>query len=446
MLSLKMKNKIVKVCLTFMFLMSSNLRLCAQEAYASLSENNTVLSFYFDDQKNSRNGMDIGPFSYGDERWGGHESEIVTVSFDDSFSKCSNITSTAYWFMRCNNLIKITGIDNLDTSNVTDMSYMFYECLNLDSLDLSTFNTSNVTMMSVMFYKCRSLSFLDVSKFDTSNVLLFDLMFSGCESLTSIDVSGFDTSKATKMQGMFNSCISLITIDVSNFDTSNVTDMSCMFGPCFSLSSLDISNFDTSNVTNLYAMFYKCYKLTSLDLSNFNTEMVEDMSELFHGCTSLTSLDISSFDTKNVKNMNFMFSDCSSIETIDLSNFNSGNVTEMVYMFQNCSVLKTIYAQEGWNTSHVNYGYSMFMGCENLVGGNGTRFNPLHDDYSYAWIDGVADRPGYFTDKSASSIRDVRVLSDANSDGEWYTLDGLHVEGKRVKGLFIKNRQKVLVK
>ena len=34
------------------------------EPYAVLSDSNTVLTFYYDDQKTARGGMDIGPF-YG---------------------------------------------------------------------------------------------------------------------------------------------------------------------------------------------------------------------------------------------------------------------------------------------------------------------------------------------------------------------------------------------
>ena len=32
------------------------------EPYAALSNNNTVLTFYYDDQKDARGGMDVGPF------------------------------------------------------------------------------------------------------------------------------------------------------------------------------------------------------------------------------------------------------------------------------------------------------------------------------------------------------------------------------------------------
>jgi hypothetical protein len=51
--------------------------------YAVLSDNNTVLTFYYDDQKAARNGMDIGPFSSEAERgWGSVVSSVSKVVFN----------------------------------------------------------------------------------------------------------------------------------------------------------------------------------------------------------------------------------------------------------------------------------------------------------------------------------------------------------------------------
>ena len=42
----------------------------------------------------------------------------------------------------------------------------------------------------------------------------------------------------------------------------------------------------------------------------------------------------------------------------------------------------------------------MFEGCERLVGGRGTTYDPDHIDVEYAHIDGGPDNPGYLTDKN----------------------------------------------
>ena len=68
----------------------------AQEPYAVLSQDNTVLTFYYDNQKEARNGMDVvGPFkkSYNAKRermgvdsgWDDQREMITTVVFDASF-------------------------------------------------------------------------------------------------------------------------------------------------------------------------------------------------------------------------------------------------------------------------------------------------------------------------------------------------------------------------
>ena len=56
-----------------------------KEPYAVLSEDNTVLTFYYDDQKIARNGMDVGPFrGYNDDypSWYGQRENITNVVFD----------------------------------------------------------------------------------------------------------------------------------------------------------------------------------------------------------------------------------------------------------------------------------------------------------------------------------------------------------------------------
>ena len=85
----------------------------AQEPYAVLSNDNTTLTFYYDNNKASKGGMDVGPITC---RWNNdnHEYEvssgwydqhwfIKTVVFDKSFADCTSITSTAYWFLDVRN-------------------------------------------------------------------------------------------------------------------------------------------------------------------------------------------------------------------------------------------------------------------------------------------------------------------------------------------------------
>ena len=313
------------------------------EPYAVLSDNNTVLTFYYDDQKTARGGMDINNSYIDDEGSSAYGTATMAV-FDASFANYLP-TSTAYWFQRCTLLTEIRDLSNLNTAKVIDMGYMFHGCSALTALDLGSFNTENVTNMRNMFSYCSSLTSLDLSHFNTANVKLMYNMFFYCSGLTSLDVSGFNTANVTGMIGMFDGCSSL--------------------------TSLDVSGFNTANVESMNAMFEGCSGLTTLNVTNFNTAKVTEMDSMFGGCSSLTSLDVSGFNTANVERMNGMFFGCSS--------------------------LQTVYVGDGWSTTNVTESTNVFTSCTSLIGGAGTKYDENHTDYTYAHIDGGTENPGYFT-------------------------------------------------
>ena len=387
--------------------------------YAVLSDSNTKLTFYYDENKDARGGMDVGTFSDWEKvEWYGQRENIITVVFDESFAYCDYITSTRYWFYRCKNLTEIEGMKNLPTANVTDMFWMFSYCESLTSLDLSNFNTYNVTHMNDMFSNCLSLKNLDLHNFNTSNIV--------------------------NMSGMFFNCKSLTNLNLSNFNTANVTDMSYMFKFCSSLESVDVSSFNTSNVKLIHSMFEGCQSLINLDLSNFNTANATGMSYMFQFCSSLKSLDLSNFNTDKVEYMNNMFQLCNSLTSINLSSFNTANVTSMKLMFDKCSSLSTIYASDKWSTTKVSSGDKMFDGCINLVGGAGTVFDSSHNDYTYAHIDGGTSNPGYFTDTNASGIS-MFELNNVEREKATLSISGQHLVSPR-KGINIIGGKKVIVK
>ena len=334
--------------LAALILLLSPLTMLAQEAYAVYTESNKTLTFYYDNQKSSRQGTkyDI-PWTGDYPGWtsSSGNSTITTVNFDPSFDNYHGLTSAYHMFIM-HELTSINNLERLHTENVTDMRYMFFNCSKLESLDVSDFNTVKVTNMNSMF--------------------------GGCSSLESIDVSGFNTE--------------------------NVTDMGYMFSSCSNLKSLDVSNFNTENVTNMSNMFFGCSGLTSLDMSGFNTENVTDMGYMFYTCSSLTSLDVSNFNTEKVTNMQYMFSFCSSLTNLDVSNFNTENVKNMSNMFGQCSSLTTIICDNNWyRSSGLNSAY-MFSGCTSLKGNNGTAYDDSHINATYARPD-VAGSSGYFTEK-----------------------------------------------
>ena len=222
-----------------------------------------TLTFYYDNQKEAKGGMDVGLFESSSERgWNSNADSITVVVFDDSFANCTTLTSTALWFSGCRNLKTIVGIENLKTDHVTTMFAMFDCCNSLTSLDVSKFNTENVTRMNDMFSDCRSL--------------------------TSLDVTNFNTAKVTDMCGMFINCSSLTSLDVSNFKTDSVTNMSFMFIECSGLTSLDLSNFNTAKVTDMSKMFAHCSGLTTIYVGEeWSTASVTDGTDMFKGCSAI---------------------------------------------------------------------------------------------------------------------------------------------------------------
>ena len=234
------------------------------EPYAVLSDNNTVLTFYYDENKTSRGGMSVGPFAYETERgWNSNAADITSLVFDESFAEY-HPTSTAMWFQSCSNLKSITNIQYLKTDSVTTMEGMFSGCSSLTNIDLSNFNTDKVTSMFAMF--------------------------SGCSSLMSLDLSKFNTTNVTETGAMFSSCSSLTSLDLSNFNTSNMTNVSSMFAYSTSLKTLDLSGFRFNSVTflNIRFMFRECIALQTIYVDeNWTLPSSINGSSMFEGCTSL---------------------------------------------------------------------------------------------------------------------------------------------------------------
>ena len=282
------------------------------EPYAVL-KGDTLLTFYYDDQKSVRNGISF--YDGTDVNWPSSITSVTQAFFDSSFANFSP-TSTAHWFNGFSSLTTISGLEYLNTENVTTMESMFENCRSLTGLDMSNFKTDNVANMRLMFYNCTNLNSLDLSSFVTTNV--------------------------TDMQSMFANCgSSPITIEGLNFNTERVTNFTCMFQE-------------------------------------------------------------------------------SAVKTLDLSTFTINSRSDISQMFFGCDFLKTIYVGDGWGRPQE--GSYIFAYCNELIGGKGTAFSSIaqnyqenSNDYIYAHIDGGSSDPGYLTDKNASYNEAYGVLVSENN-------------------------------
>ena len=219
--------------------------------------------------------------------WNTNPKNISKVVFEASFANARPTTCYA-WFKNFSELMKIEGIENLNTENVTSMAYMFSSCNKLAELDVTHFNTANVKNMEYMFECCKGLSSLDVTNFNTANVTNMLAMF-GRTSLTSLDVTHFNTANVKDMTSMFYACRGLTSLDVTNFNTANVTSMRDMFCNCDKLTSLDVTNFNTAKVTDMGYMFCRCHNLKEIYVSDkFVTDAVTNSYQMFAYCESLS--------------------------------------------------------------------------------------------------------------------------------------------------------------
>lgn len=176
------------------------------EPYAVLSNEGLVVTFYYDNQKDNRGGIDLNSSWTPNSPY----ETATTAVIDDSFASYSP-TSTAYWFCGCRNITSISGIENINTENVTSMLGMFQGCSHLTEINVSGFNTSSVGEMGSMFEACSDLTTLDLSSFNTANVTGMSYMFANSMSLRTIYVSSsWSITSVTNSADMFSECYSLV--------------------------------------------------------------------------------------------------------------------------------------------------------------------------------------------------------------------------------------------
>ena len=402
----------------------------AQVAYAVGSEDKTTLTFYYDNDSESRAGK-VYAFPQGKYDKPNWNSNFTTVVFDNSF-KDARPTSCYYWFGEFKNLTRIEGLENLNTSEVTDMGYMFYYCTELTEIDLSGFNTEKVTDMGEMFMGCHNLTNLELSGFNTENVTSLYGMFWECYKIKTLDLSSFNTLKINSTNYMFSRCSNLRTIfvDQEKWVLHNVEalvsgyDPEGMFRGCFNLFGEKGMGYDNEKTTAKFAHIdngpsnpgyftakgntpfkpkdeaygivedgvltlrfgdevpEKACVITNCDgalknpFGDFNKVVFDKsfasikptcLSLWFSECSNLSTIEgLENLNTSAVTDMSSMFNKCSKLTKLDLSNFDTHNVTDISSMFRECSSLTTI-DLSSFDTQNVTKMGQLFYNCSSLT-------------------------------------------------------------------------------
>ena len=428
--------------------------------YAVLSEDKKTLTFYFDKEKDSKEGTKYD-LNDGETTpaWSSEAENITKVIFDESF-KDARPTSCWSWFGNMKNLTEIVGMkEYLNTSEVTNMVEMFSGCKKLTSIDLSGFNTAQVTDMNAMFQGCNNLTTIKVSnEWTTSNVSDGANMFVGCSALVGGNGTTYDANHVDKTYAIIdgkNGNPGYLTIEGTPFVvlSDDGTILTFKYGEkpdgAYSLSSVGWKQ--NTNITKVvfdetfqYARPTQCSEWFN-GLSNLseivgmkeylNTEKVTTMNWMFRDCKKITALDLSGFKTDIVTKMGAMFYNCENLTVLDLRGFNTEKVTDVGHMFAGCKKLTTVLIGDNWKTDAVTTQGYMFSRCSSLIGNDGTKVGEdvgkkcahadaggylTKDDYKifYKWAD---DKTGaYQTQYTPSTFSGESVVNINNpSDREY---------------------------
>jgi surface protein len=391
-------------------------------SYVCYTPENTMLTFYCDDQRDSREGTIIYDLNEGiiPPGWVNDNTyqQVTQAVFDPSFAD-ARPTTTCAWFDGMNSLQSITGLNYLNTSEVTTMIRMFGNCSELTSIDVSNFNTDKVEYMAGMFNSCTKITSLDLYSFNTSNVTNMLEMFNGCSSLQTINVSdGWSTAALSEDYLMFMDCSSLVGGEGTAYDANHVTA---------SYAHIDGGADNPGYLTDPYARkayvvftaedetltFYydhlrgtRSGTIYNLNTGRNNPDWYDDQTcmqvkyavidpsfadarptttyswfldmELLESITGLEYLN-----TSDVTNMEYMFSACNELTSLDLSHFNTEEVTFMGGMFIHCNKIKSLDLRS-FNTAKVRGMRNLFALChalKTIYVGDGWSTASVSDDF-----------------------------------------------------------------
>ena len=121
-------------------------------------------------------------------------------------------------------------------------------------------------------------------------------------------------------------------------------------------------------------------------------------------------------------------------------------------MFNHCYELRWIYVDEDWDISRLDdqepeeeirqWNHGMFLNCNKLIGGLGTRYENSHCNSAFAHIDGGADCPGYFCTEQ-QMVDGINSPITTINRHKSYSLDGRPVHSAWLKrGVLIQDGRK----
>ena len=236
-----------------------------KEVYTEFAEASGTLTYYYDNQMASRDGVIeiYDPYAFGVSRFSGYSDKVLKAVIDPSMYEAP-LTSFESMFYggwdeeatHANSLSQMTtieGLENLNTEYVENLRGMFANCKALTSLDLSSFTTPYLYRMDQMFINCQSLTSLDLSTFNTEHVTNLDALFFQCYSLQIVDITSFNIDNVYSMASMFAYCSKLTTICCYDDWSTSTAESYNLFQDCTSLIGGLGTRYDSSVTGLTYA-------------------------------------------------------------------------------------------------------------------------------------------------------------------------------------------------
>lgn len=291
-----------------------------------------------------------------------------------------------------------------------DSSDIFCGLSQIEEIHLNTVDLSECKKLDRAFMGCESLIWINYNNVlpDLSSVESMEYFFSDCRSMPNFLISGLNLSSCVNAKYMFSGCTSLKSIDLSQVKFSNaLQDVSGMFEGCTQMTQVILTGMNTSGVISAASMFRDCHSLYSITgISELDMSSVQLLTDMFAYCTSLSTLDLSGWGSASATNTAGMFGGCENLREIDLYGIVPTQVTDISYMFSNrgsrdgdesvdSMQLSTVYVPLGWNISSVTLDEGVFLGTEEIVGGEGFVFNGTVDK-THAVADKLSAR-GYLS-------------------------------------------------
>lgn len=350
-------------------------------------------------------------------------SKLDTFNLDDF--DIANVTSIESMFEGCKEFRGFYGTNSVFTS-LQNASHAFKDCTSLRLIGFDMFLSTSLQDTTYMFENCTSLRSIMVD----DNLLNFPLdqyqsenMFKNCTNIvggqgtkynTRIDPNGKNFANVDyggikpgyftlRDSSRYANMTFTLPTDFYDYLASYMAAKSTVKGIKFVRNKKGMNEYDLSYyMSNDNLRLYKVDDVVIIHLGTFtpkikfpadSTGLFKDFSGAIH-IEGLENVDISA-----VTNMSEMFSGCTSLEDLNLLSFATNNVTDVSSMFKDDRNLRIIKASSSFAIRGVT-GTDMFLNCDLLEGGEGTKFSDVLDTTSaYAFPDEgpTSANPGYFT-------------------------------------------------